>query len=58
MVFSSLLVHSTSTTSVNQSQIFLVRTIPYALTLATMLLLGKFSIGPKNVGNHFDKGLR
>ncbi|OBU78484.1 ABC transporter permease [Mycoplasmoides gallisepticum] len=58
LVFSSLLVYSTSTTSVNQSQIFLIRTIPYALTLATMLLLGKFSIGPKNVGNHFDKGLR
>ncbi|WP_027121798.1 ABC transporter permease [[Mycoplasma] imitans] len=58
LVFSSLLVYSTANTAVSNANKFLLRTIPYALTLVTMLLLGKFSIGPKNAGNHFDKGLR
>ncbi|MDC4183616.1 ABC transporter permease [Mycoplasma bradburyae] len=58
LIFSALLIYSTSTSDVNDANKYLLRIIPYALTLATMLVFGKFSIGPKNVGNHFDKGLR
>ncbi|QZX49025.1 ABC transporter permease [Mycoplasma sp. E35C] len=57
LVFSALLIYSTSTLADNSTS-YLLRIIPYALTLLTMVLLGNFSIGPKNAGNHFDKGLR
>lgn len=42
----------------NISENFMLRMIPFILTIVVMLLFGRFIKGPKSAGLHFDKGLR
>ncbi|MEG3613068.1 ABC transporter permease [Mycoplasmoides genitalium] len=42
----------------SNSNSYLLRTIPFIISLLVMLLFGFLNVAPKNIGKHFDKGLR
>ncbi|MGV1750359.1 ABC transporter permease [Mycoplasmoides pneumoniae] len=42
----------------NANNTYLLRTIPFIISLLVMMVFGYLNVGPKNVGKHFDKGLR
>ncbi|WP_033160080.1 ABC transporter permease [Mycoplasmoides alvi] len=54
----ALLLAYTQQTLGNVSIGYMLRMIPFIVTLVVMLLFGKFIKGPKSAGLHFDKGLR
>lgn len=58
LLFAALYVFANNSLSVNLDSGFMLKTIPFIVTLIVMVLFGRFSIGPKAVGQHFNKGAR
>lgn len=58
LIFSYLYVYASQTIIKDKSIQYVLRTIPFILTLLTMIIFGRFSLGPKALGLHFNKSLR
>ncbi|WP_027124135.1 ABC transporter permease [Mycoplasmoides pirum] len=58
LIFALLLTYTKQANLPNISDGFLLKMIPFILTLLVMVLFGRFIKGPKAAGTHFDKGLR
>lgn len=58
LAFSALYVFTINGFSLSFDNKYLLRTIPFIVTLIVMVIFGRFSIGPKAVGKHFNKGAR
>ncbi|BAC44377.1 ABC transporter permease [Malacoplasma penetrans] len=57
-LFSALYVFASNALSLTQENRYILKIIPFALTLVVMVLFGRFSIGPKSAGKHFNKSAR
>lgn len=58
LLFSLLYVYTANIITPNQEIQYMLKIIPFVLTIVVMILFGRFSIGPKAVGQHFNKGAR
>lgn len=58
LLFSALYVFTMNAISMSQENKYILKIIPFALTLIVMILFGRFSIGPKAAGKHFNKSSR
>lgn len=58
LMFSALYVFTANAIGLAQSDTYILKIIPFVLTLIVMVLFGRFSIGPKAAGKHFNKGER
>lgn len=56
--FAALYVFSSNAINISDEYRYLLRIVPFAVTLIVMIVFGKFSIGPKSVGKHFIKEAR
>lgn len=56
--FAALYVYTSNIISSNLQNVYMLKTIPFIMTLVVMMIFGRFSIGPKAVGKHFNKGAR
>ena len=41
-----------------EEKLYLLKMLPFILTIVVMIVFGRFIKGPKAAGTHFDKGLR
>lgn len=58
LLFAALYTFVNNNISFNIEDGFLLKTIPFIITLLVMVIFGRLSIGPKAVGQHFNKGAR
>lgn len=54
----ALILTITKTASGADEKIYMLRTLPFILSLLTMVVAGRFIKGPAYAGKHFDKSLR
>lgn len=57
-LFALLYVYVQSVTGLSNADAYILKTIPFALALLVMIIFGRFSLGPKSAGKHFNKSAR
>lgn len=57
LVFALLLAYTQSQINLGSS-VYLLKMTPFLLTIIVMVIFGRFNLGPKASGIHFDKGLK
>lgn len=58
LLFSVLYIYAANSLQNSQDITYMLKIVPYIVTLIVMVIFGRFSIGPKAVGKHFNKGAR
>lgn len=57
-LFALIYVYVQGVLGLKDYQGYLLKTIPFILALFVMIIFGRFSLGPKSSGKHFNKGAR